>query len=283
MSMSAGMYDIRSRTVDSRGQTSLWATLDDAFELANGRPTVVADPVPTVMCDISTKVSMVGHIADPETPLSQLAITSDSDNFVAWHASTEEIEVLFPYDNGCPLGQKGIEITVDDGGDYSDTGQLPYGTLLFNVIENGQPRWQGLPIQTVDEGGSGILALSTYLSDTDDTGATVDASQLSLQIMDNSNPEAITVELRGTTLGFDTVDDDVNGETTVTLRASDGEQYSDQTVTIRINPINDAPRIDMTDIEQISLKSNKQMVINIKSRMTDVDSPIEQAFIAVTP
>ena len=283
MSMSAGMYDIRSRTVDSRGQTSLWATLDDAFELANGRPTVVADPVPTVMCDISTKVSMVGHVADPETPLSQLAITSDSDNFVAWHASTEEIEVLFPYDNGCPLGQKGIEITVDDGGDYSDTGQLPYGTLLFNVIENGQPRWQGLPIQTVDEGGSGILALSTYLSDTDDTGATVDASQLSLQIMDNSNPEAITVELRGTTLGFDTVDDDVNGETTVTLRASDGEQYSDQTVTIRINPINDAPRIDMTDIEQFSLKSNKQMVINIKSRMTDVDSPIEQAFIAVTP
>ena len=226
---------------------------------------------------------MVGHVADPETPLSQLAITSDGDNFVAWHASTEEIEVLFPYDNGCPLGQKGIEITVDDGGDYSDTGQLPYGTLLFNVIENGQPRWQGLPIQTVDEGGSGILALSTYLSDTDDTGATVDASQLSLQIMDNSNPEAITVELRGTTLGFDTVDDDVNGETTVTLRASDSEQYSDQTVTIRINPINDAPRIDMTDIEQFSLKSNKQMVINIKSRMTDVDSPIEQAFIAVAP
>ena len=102
--------------------------------------------------------------------------------------------------------------------------------------------------------------------------------------MDNSNPEAITVELRGTTLGFDTVDDDVNGETTVTLRASDGEQYRTSTVTIRINPINDAPRIDMTDIEQFSLKSNvEQMVITIKSRMIDVDSPIEQAFIAVTP
>ena len=100
----------------------------------------------------------------------------------------------------------------------------------------------------------------------------MDASQLSLQIMDNSNPEAITVELRGTTLGFDTVDDDVNGETRHPA-ASDGEQYSDQTVTIRINPINDAPRIDMTDIEQFSLKSNKQMVINIKSRMTDVDAP----------
>ncbi len=283
MSMAAGMYDLRSRTVDSRGQTSMWSVLGDAFELANGRPSITADPVPTVMCDISTKVSMDGHIADPETPLGDLVVTSDSDNFVAWHADTEELEVLFPYDNGCPLGQKSIAIEVDDGGDYSDTGQLPYGTLLFNVIENGQPRWQGLPIQTIDEGGSGVLSLMSYLSDTDDTGTEVDASTLTVQIMDNSNPDVVAVELRGNTLGFDAVDGDVNGETVVTLRASDGEQFSDQTVTIRINPINDAPRIDMTDIEEISLKSNKQMVINLKSRMTDVDNSIDQAFITVTP
>jgi len=261
----------------------MWSVLGDAFELANGRPSIIADPVPTVMCDISTKVSMDGHIADPETPLGDLVVTSDSDNFVAWHADTEELEVLFPYDNGCPLGQKSIAIEVDDGGDYSDTGQLPYGTLLFNVIENGQPRWQGLPIQTIDEGGSGVLSLMSYLSDTDDTGTEVDASTLTVQIMDNSNPDVVAVELRGNTLGFDAVDGDVNGETVVTLRASDGEQFSDQTVTIRINPINDAPRIDMTDIEEISLKSNKQMVINLKSRMTDVDNSIDQAFITVTP
>ena len=283
MEMSAGKYDVRTRAVDGRAQTSDWTEFDDAFELANGRPAVIADPVPTVMCDLSTKVSMAGHIVDPETPLSQLIVTSDSDNFVAWHAATEEIEVLFPYDNGCPLGQKGIEVKVDDGGDYTDSGELPYGTLLFNVIENGQPRWAGLPIQTVDEGGSGILSLSEYLSDTDDTGQPADASALTLQIMENTNPEAISLELRGTTLGYETVDDDVNGETVVTLRASDGEQYSDQTVTIRINPINDAPRIDMTDIESFSLKSNKQMVINLKSRMTDVDSSLDQAFITVTP
>ncbi|GIR75818.1 MAG: hypothetical protein CM15mP78_05170 [Candidatus Poseidoniales archaeon] len=272
MTMSAGDYDVRVRTVDSRGQTSDWTVSDDMFELANGRPIIVAIPCP-VMCDLSTKVSMDGHVSDPETPLSDLVITSSSDNFVAWHPATEEIEVLFPYDNGCPLGQKGIEIRVDDGGDYTDSGELPYGTLLFNVIENGQPRWAGLPIQVVDEGSSGVLSLLEYLSDTDDTGQSVSASSLSLQIMDNSNPELITVELRGSTLGFETVDDDVNGETVVTLRASDGEQYSDQTVTIRINPINDAPRLDMTDIEEFSLKINRQKVINLNSRLTDVDSP----------
>ena len=283
MTMGSGSYDLRTRTVDGRGQASDWTVSQDGFELANGRPAVIADPVPTVMCDLSTKVSLVGHVVDPETALADLLITSDSENFVAWHAASEEIEVLFPYENGCPLGQKGIEIKVDDGGDYSETGVLPYGTLLFNVIENGQPRWAGLPIQTVDEGGSGILALGEYLSDTDDNGQPVSNAGLTLQIMSNNNPEAIAVELRGSTLGYETVDGDVNGEDIITLRASDGEQYSDQTVTIRINPINDAPRIDMTDIESISLKSNKQMVINLKNRMTDVDSPLEQAFISVTP
>ena len=129
MSMSAGDYDVRVRTVDSRGQTSDWSVVDDMFELANGRPLIVADPVPTVMCDLSTKVSMEGHVTDPETPLSELLITSTSENFVAWHADTEELEVVFPYDNGCPLGQKGIEIKVDDGGDYTDTGAVSYTHL----------------------------------------------------------------------------------------------------------------------------------------------------------
>ena len=289
LEMPAGVYDIRSRTVDARGQTSNWAVSagSDGFELANGEPTVVADPIPTVMCDISTKVSMIGHISDPETPLSQLVVTSSNPNFVAWHSATQEVEVLFPYDDGCPLGQKGIEVVVDDGGDYSDTGITPYGTLLFNVIENGQPRWSGLPLQLIDESGIGSLMLNQYVSDTDSNGAAVNAAMLDVQVMSQTNPDAITVELietsNGVTLNFMTVDDDVNGESTVTLRASDGEQFSDQTITIRINPVNDAPRIDLTDIEEFPLKRGKQMVINLKTRMTDIDSPVEQAFITVTP
>jgi hypothetical protein len=289
LDMPSGVYDIRSRTVDARGQTSNWAVSSgsDGFELANGEPTVVADPVPTVMCDISTKVSMIGHISDPETPLSQLIITSSNPNFVAWHAATQEVEVLFPYDDGCPLGQKGIEVVVDDGGDYSDTGITPYGTLLFNIIENGQPRWSGLPLQLIDESGTGSLILNQYVTDTDSNGATVNAAELDIEVISQTNPDALTVDLvktsNGATLNFRTLDDDVNGESVVTLRASDGEQFSDQTVTIRINPVNDAPRIDLTDIEDFQLKRGKQMIINLKARMTDIDSPLEQAFITVTP
>ena len=279
--MAAGMYDVRTRTVDSRMQVSAWSTASELFELANGIPRVIADPVPSVMCDISTRVSMDGHIVDAETPLADLVVDSTSPYFVAWHPASEEIEVLFPHDGSCPLGQRGIEVTVDDGGDYE--GALPYGTLQFNVIENGQPRWAGLPIQSVDEGGSGSLGLADLLTDTDDSGNPADINDLTLSIIGNSNPGVFNASIRDAVLNFATVDDDVNGETVLTLRASDGEQYSDQTVTLRVNPINDAPRLDLTDLETITIKRGKQMVINLKNRMVDVDNPIEQAFISVTP
>ena len=279
--MIAGLYDVRTRTVDARMQTSPWSTASELFELANGLPQVVADPVPSVMCDLSTRISMDGHIYDPETPLADLIVASTSPYFVAWHAEAEEIEVLFPYDMGCPLGQRGIEVTVDDGAGYD--GSLPYGTLLFNVIENGQPRWAGLPIQSVDEGGSGSFSLATSLTDTDDSGNPADIADLTLSILENSNPEVFSASLRGTMLNFEAADDDVNGETVLTLRASDGEQFSDQTITLRVSPINDAPRLDMTDLESITIKRGSQMVVNLKNRMVDVDNPIEQAFITVTP
>ena len=285
LEMSAGWYDIRSRTVDSRGQTGEWqvSTGNDGFKLANGVPTIVAEPVPSVMCDITTMVDMTGHIIDPETHLSNLLITSVDSSFVAWHPTTQELEVMFAYDSvqGCPLGQQGMEVQMDDGGDYTETGELPYGTLLFNVIENGQPRWAGLPTQMVDEGGSDYLSLVSLVTDTDDMGQTLDISTLTIQVIDNSNPDIITAQINGNILSFETVDDDVNGQTTLTLRASDGEQYSDQTIIIKVQEINDAPRVDMDGIESITLKRGTQMVIDLGSRISDVDDDASAAYVTV--
>ncbi|MDE0858314.1 MAG: hypothetical protein OSA38_07075 [Candidatus Poseidoniaceae archaeon] len=285
--MSAGWYDIRSQTVDSRGQTSGWMVTagTDGFKLANGLPSVVAEPIPSVLCDVTTKVDMTGHVSDPETALADLVITSESPSFVAWYPATAELEVNFAWDeiNGCPLNQQGMEIRVDDGGDYSESGELPYGTLLFNVLENGQPRWEGLPTQTIEEGGNDIINLLPFLSDTDDTGQSVAADTLAVSMVSSTNPDLIVFTLEGYVLGFEATDDDVNGQAIVTLRASDGEQISEQTMLVQINPANDAPRIDMENIETIQIKRNEQMVIDIVSRITDIDNPAAEAFLTVTP
>ena len=139
------------------------------FTLKNAMPVITAEPVPTVKVQTSTKVSIINNVNDAETDLDQLEITSSSPNFVAWHPATEEIEVYFEnirYVSGQPTAS-GIEIAVNDGTDTA------FGTLLFNVIENGQPRWAGVEKQYVDEAESASLYLLPYFSDTDDNGNVV--------------------------------------------------------------------------------------------------------------
>ena len=283
LDMAKGFYDIRTRTIDGRGQMSSWATTINAFNLMNAPPTIAPNQVSPVVCDQSTRIDLTGIVTDADTPLSDLVISSSSSSFVAWHAATNEIEVKFAWDatQGCPLGQQGIEITMDDGADYSQR-PLPYGTLLFNVLENGQPRWQALPTQIVDEASMGVFSLLPYLSDTNDVGAPVSASMLQLEIIGLSNNIVFDVSLDGTNVVFETVDDDVNGEVLVTLRASDGEQFADQDLLIKVNPINDAPRLDLTGLEEITMKIGTQRTINLMAILTDVDNPKNDAFITVT-
>ena len=278
MNMAAGDYDIRVRAIDSRMQTSDWQITQNGFELKNALPVITAEPVPTVKVQTSTKVSIVDNIEDAETDLDQLVITSSSPNFVAWHPATEEIEVYFEnirFVNGVPTAS-GIEISVDDGTDTA------VGTLLFNVIENGQPRWAGVEKQYVDEASTSSLYLLPYLSDTDNNGNIVSSEDLMLAIVDNTNPDLLDVTLNGFTLNYATSDDDINGETTITIRASDGEQYSDQMITIAITPVNDAPRLDLSEFENLRLKVGTQKVIFLNEILTDVDGNVNEVTVTAS-
>ena len=128
----------------------------------------------------------------------------------------------------------------------------------------------------------GTLSLLPFLSDTDDEGNPAPASALSLEIIATSNSDVFDVYLDLTNIVFETIDDDVNGEVTVTIRASDGEQFSDQTLLAKVNPINDAPRLDLTGLEETTLKLGTQRVINLMALLTDVDNPANEAFITVS-
>ena len=278
MNMGAGDYDIRIRSIDSRMQVSDWQITNNGFTLKNALPVITAEPVPTVKVQTSTKVSVISNINDAETDLDELVITSTSPNFVAWHPATEEIEVYFEnirYVNGQPTAS-GIEVSVNDGTDTA------FGTLLFNVIENGQPRWAGVEKQYVDEATSASLYLLPYLSDTDDSGNIAPAQDLILAIVDNSNPDLLDISLNGFTLNYATSDEDINGETVITVRASDGEQFSDQMITIAITPVNDAPRLDLSQFENLRLKVGTQKVIFLNEILTDVDGSVNEVTVTAS-
>ena len=288
VSAGSGDYDIRSRWTDSRGQISDWLETNDAFTLLNGLPTVLSPTdqgysgVPTVKVDTLETVSMVGLIADAETPLNQLTVTSNSPNFVSWDASAMTMDVQFSNvdrDAQGNIRNQGIQVTLSDGEDQND------GTVFFSVIPNGAPSWSPIPTQTISEGGSVAVALTQYLSDTDNNGADVSEAELAaldIHIVSVTPENIVDVVLTGQTINIDTLDDDVIGTIEIVLRASDESQSTDSTLTVIVQNINDAPRFDMSALENLRLKVGETFTLDTSLYSSDVDDDDSNIFAQVT-
>jgi hypothetical protein len=280
-----GNYDLRVMWTDAGGQNSGWLESSDAFLLQNSVPVIYSSSsneyagMPTVKVDSDEAISIIGLINDAETPLQLLEITSDDTEFISWDPMSLEITVRFSQvirdSHGNPLPQ-GIYFNVNDGDDTNS------GLILFNVIENGAPRWSPINTQSFDEGGYGSITFTNYLSDTDDSGNSVPVAGLSLSILDISDGTFVEANLNGHSLSLVSLDDDQFGIVDITVRASDGIKYSDTTVTFHILNVNDAPRIDLTGIEDVTLQTGDVSNILLSERITDVDNSDDEIWIVVS-
>ena len=285
MNSQSGSYDIRMQWTDSGGQKSDWEITENAFELRNALPRILGPGddgyggIPTVKIDTVEAVSIVGLISDAETPHGELIIDSNAHQFVSFDSETLEINVLFDqisYDSIGNSISQGIFITVGDGEDINS------GTLMFNVIENGQPRWSGIPTQSFNEGGSSSLVLTEYVSDTDDNGNSVPANTLSLSVVSISDESLLSAEIYDQTLNVAALDDDSFGMAEITVRASDGVKESDTVIIFYVNNINDAPIIDLGEYSNPILQSGDRLTFNVIDLISDVDDSEEDIWITVT-
>ena len=285
MNSQSGSYDIRMQWTDSGGQKSDWEITENAFELRNALPRILGPGddgyggIPTVKVDTVEAVSIVGLISDAETPHGELIIDSNAHQFVSFDSETLEINVLFDqisYDSIGNSISQGIFITVGDGEDINS------GTLMFNVIENGQPRWSGIPTQSFNEGGSSSLVLTEYVSDTDDNGNSVPANTLSLSVVSISDESLLSAEIYDQTLNVAALDDDSFGMAEITIRASDGVKESDTVIIFYINNINDAPIIDIGEYSNPILQTGDRLTFNVIDLISDVDDSEEDIWITVT-
>jgi len=274
-----GEYDLRIRWMDSGGQYGDWLISEGAFELRNALPTVLNSDypeyagIPTVKVETQERVSIAGLVSDAETPLSMLQIDSNSPEFIEWDSSSLELVVEFDEvirdSQGNPIPQ-GIFVTIHDGDDSNS------GMMMFNVIENGAPRWASIPSQSFEEGGSASFGLTEYLSDTDDNGYPVPASDLTLELLENSNEALVYASISGHTLSVSAQDDDSIGQANLTLRVSDGAKSSDTVITFHVLNINDAPRMDTSGIEEFTIETGERITLELLERMTDIDDPDEE-------
>ena len=291
---SSGDYDVRARLTDARGQVGDWKVANAAFSLMNGLPQVI-DPnqpdnapgtcpifpgLPTVKVETNERVSLAGLVCDAETPLSNLVITSQNPSFIAWHPSAGEIEVNFAtmqWDSmGNPMTQ-GMGITINDGEDQNT------GTLLFNVVENGQPRWSSVPSQSYDEGGSVQLGLTQFLTDTDTDGNPSSVMDLTLAIVSVEPAGILDAEIWPTGLMVTAIDDDAHGSVVITVRATDTDgQLSETPIHVHVENVNDAPRFDATGLENLMVQVDEPLELDLTSRLTDVDNDDAEIWATVT-
>ena len=280
-----GSYDLRVMWTDAGGQSSQWLESSDAFILQNSIPVIYSSSsneyagMPTVKVDTYESVSIIGLINDAETPLQMLEISSEDPEFLSWDPTNLEINVRFSQvvrdSHGNPLPQ-GIYFNVDDGDDVNS------GLILFNVIENGAPRWSPINTQSFNEGGYGSITFTNYLSDTDDAGNPVAVAGLSLSLLGISDETLVEANLNGHSLSVVALDDDQYGIVDITVRASDGVKYSDTVVTFHVLNVNDAPNIDLTDIEEITLQTGDVLNVQLSDRITDVDNSDDEIWTVVS-
>ena len=280
-----GNYDLRVQWTDASGQASDWLITEEAFHLQNSLPRVLGNSdmtyagVPTVKVSTTEMVSVVGLISDAETPLFNLDVSSTEPEFISWNPSTLEIEVRFDDllldSQGSPIPQ-GMQVTVDDG-DESNS-----GLMMFNVVENGAPRWSPIPIQSFHEGGSASLGLTDYLSDTNNNGQVVPVSGVTVEILSVSDSSLVEASVYGQTINVNSLDDDSNGVVEISLRASDGTKSSDTTVTFYLLNVNDAPRIDSSGIDEVTMKMGETIEVDLISRVSDKDDPDEEIWITAS-
>jgi len=280
-----GSYDLRVMWTDAGGQSSQWLESNDAFSLQNAVPVIYSSSsneyagMPTVKVDTNEEVSIIGLINDAETPLQLLDITSDADEFLSWDPLNLKIIVKFSQvvrdSHGNPLPQ-GIYFNVNDGDDINS------GLILFNVIENGAPRWSPINTQSFDEGGYGSITFTDYLSDTDDNGNSVPVAGLSLSLLDVSDETLVEATLNGHSLSVVSLDENLFGIVDITVRASDGVKFSDTIVTFHILNVNDAPNIDLTGIEEIILQTGDILNLELLERITDIDNSDDEIWTVVS-
>ena len=281
-----GDYDIRIMWIDSSGQQSDWLLVEEMFELRNSLPRVLDKDdtdyrgMPVVKVEMIEQISLNEWplIIDSESNLSDLVIESTDPEFHGWDPSTLEMSVKFDrvvWDNGNPVPQ-GIYISISDGEDTNN------GMLMFNVVENGAPRWSPIPSQSINEGNSFSMGLSEYLSDTDTNGDFVSPSNLIISILSNSNEALVDASVSGQSVTVSTLDFDSFGIAEIILRASDGSQFSDTSISFHILNVNDAPTVDISQFSHSEVKLNELTIFDFSEYLGDVDDPIDEIWTSVS-
>jgi len=216
-----GAFSYYATTQDVSGQTATSETRTVSYTAI---PPVLSTALPDVTFDedSSTTLNMATYFYDADNPTLQYSYQStDAHVSASFSGTTVTITAAVNWS-----GVATVTIIASDG-DFSVSDSL---LVTVNPINDPPYLMSALPDVSFDEDASATLNLAPYFAD-------IDSALTYTYTTTNAN---INVAFAGTGANFSAAAD-WSGTASVTIRASDGQYFIDDTTVIAINAVNDAP------------------------------------------
>ncbi|HGY9571672.1 TPA: Ig-like domain-containing protein, partial [Vibrio harveyi] len=217
----------------SDGQLTDDATVAVTVNPVNDAPVAVNDTVSTDE-DTAVTIDVLANDSDPEN--DQLTIT-----------------------NASVPAEQGTVAIVDGKLVFTPAENFNGDATISYTISDGQLSDDATVAVTVNPVDDAPVAVNDTVSTDEDTAVTIDV------LANDSDPENDTLTItaasvpaeQGTVTIVDgklvfTPAENFNGDATISYTISDGQLSDDATVAVTVNPVNDAPTIDVTAVDSVT-------------------------------
>ncbi|WP_447400047.1 Ig-like domain-containing protein [Vibrio harveyi] len=241
----------------SDGQLSDDATVAVTVNPVNDAPVAVNDTVSTDE-DTAVTIDVLANDSDPEN--DTLTITAAS----------------------VPAEQGTVAI-VDGKLVFTPAENFNGDATISYTISDGQLSDDATVAVTVNPVNDAPVAVNDTVSTDEDTAVTIDV------LANDSDPENDTLTItaasvpteQGTVAIVDgklvfTPAENFNGDATISYTISDGELSDDATVAVTVNPVNDAPTIDVTAVDSVTEDAVSTDTVVATLVVADTDTPADE-------
>ncbi|MFN1634556.1 tandem-95 repeat protein, partial [Vibrio harveyi] len=241
----------------SDGQLTDDATVAVTVNPVNDAPVAVNDTVSTDE-DTAVTIDVLANDSDPEN--DQLTIT-----------------------NASVPAEQGTVAIVDGKLVFTPAENFNGDATISYTISDGQLSDDATVAVTVNPVDDAPVAVNDTVSTDEDTAVTIDV------LANDSDPENDTLTItaasvpaeQGTVTIVDgklvfTPAENFNGDATISYTISDGQLSDDATVAVTVNPVNDAPTIDVTAVDSVTEDAVSTDTVVATLVVADTDTPADE-------
>ncbi|RCR63371.1 tandem-95 repeat protein, partial [Vibrio harveyi] len=250
------------------GDATISYTISDGQLTDDATVAVTVNPVNDAPVAVNDAVS-----TDEDTAVTIDVLTNDSD------LENDQLTIT----NASVPAEQGTVMIVDGKLVFTPAENFNGDATISYTISDGQLTDDATVAVTVNPVNDAPVAVDDTVATDEDTAVTIDVlandrdpENDQLTITNASVPaEQGTVTIVDGKLVF-TPAENFNGDATISYTISDGQLTNDATVAVTVNPVNDAPTIDVTAVDSVTEDAVSTDTVVATLVVADTDTPAVQ-------